>query len=208
MAYTAKSSVSHRSVHNTFPILNLFTSVTMPAVSSIVNEELTKDLLSAEEVSCQVGEDEDECMPDDELLEDDDGLPCMNETLDEMKKYVNDDFVGVNVTQWKMDDMFCHRVCLNGAETDLLKMTHTLLDKCAQKAAQECGKSVIDINEIDCVNMFLPIQWYWLLQNEINKNYPAIKDKCTCQEILEMTKIWILQFIYRTTSTRIFSEPE
>ena len=112
------------------------------------------------------------------------------------------------MTQWKMDDMFCRRVCLNGAETDLLKMTHTLLNKCAQKAAQECGKSVIDITEIDCVNMFLPIQWYWLLQNEINKNYPAIKDKCTCQEILEMTKIWILQFIYRTTCTRIFSELE
>ena len=106
MALIAKSSVSLHSGHNNLSILTLFTSVTMPTVSSIVNEELTKDLFSAEEVSCQIGEDEDECMPDDELLEDNDGLPCMNETLDEMKKYLNDDFVGVNVTQWKWTTCF------------------------------------------------------------------------------------------------------
>ena len=112
------------------------------AALDVLDAELTEELYTSEEAPCTVEEETEKYDPEKEFILDDDGVCEDAESLEEMKKYVNDTFKDIPVTQWSMEKMFCRNISLNGSDVDLLQMTRNLVVKTLQVASIQAGKDI------------------------------------------------------------------
>lgn len=88
-----------------------------------------------------------------------------------------------------------------GKAKSLVKPT---LQRCESIMKSSWETSNVD----DFASIYLNRNWYILLQDYINERCQGSEQAVQFWEILEMMKVWILQFFYGTTTARLFEERE
>ena len=64
------------------------------------------------------------------------------------------------------------------------------------------------MEQADFIGVFFRVSWYVTIQEYINDCIEESENKATADEILQIQRVWILQFVYRIASPRVFKESD
>lgn len=139
--------------------------------------------------------------------------PALFDTDDEdidRQAYTDGGFQGNSSTKWAHEKkVFVRRVEFNGASDELLQSVKAYIPPTLLKCHELAGvANGVPMKRSDFARIYFNRDVYQLFQNYI---YDRVVDKsssASADEIKEIIRVWILQFIYKTTSTSIYNDTE
>ena len=142
---------------------------------------------------------------DDHELE---GVMNIDTSEEERQEYLAEAFASTEKTKWRYSKTSCTRMEVDYVERYMLGKAKSLVKPTLQRCESIMKSSWETSNVDDFASIYLNRNWYILLQDYINERCQGSEQAVQFWEILEMMKVWILQFFYGTTAARLFEERE
>ena len=118
-------------------------------------------------------------------------------------EYINDVFEGSARIKWKYDVANCLSVTIDEVDREMLTMAKSVVASSTAKCESLCGRRE-DLKAHHTAGIFLNRDFYLMLKDAINAGLDRQEDWATVSEVHEMIRVWLLQMIYQTTSTKLF----
>ena len=120
-------------------------------------------------------------------------------------------YASTETTAWKDETkLICRRVELNGATNHYLATSKDALEPTLAicRLLAGTGPTTGDMQPSDFINIWLNRDFYNLIMDYLSLRIDEKNETPSYDEIFEMIRMWILQFLYRETSRTLFEEPE
>ena len=120
-----------------------------------------------------------------------------------LQEYCYDPFEEIDasstVTSWKDIKCVCSRVEFDGVSKDLLKNVKSVVPKVLSVCQNKIRENVYEASPSSFLNLFLNRDFYIVMQDYLKDRMEfntLTNDTPTFDEILEMVRVWILQFVF------------
>lgn len=125
------------------------------------------------------------------------------------RAYVEEGYGSFATTKWKQEkNTFVTRVELNGASNDLLQSVKTTIHPTLLQCHNLSGVAVgTPMKRGDFARIWFDWDTFQIMQDYIYQRLPDKKEAASIYEIREIFRVWILMFVYHTTSSKIFQDP-
>ena len=136
------------------------------------------------------------------------GVVNIDTSEDERQEYIAESFCSTERTKWKYCGTNCIRMEVDYVDRYMFGKAKSLVKPTLQRceAIMKCSWETSNVD--DFTSIYLHRNWYILIHDYINERCQGSEKAVEFWEILEMMKVWILQFFYGTTATHLFQEKE